>query len=103
MKKAVITTGGKQYIVAKGDVIDVELLKEDKTVSFEPLMIYEDGKPIVGTPVVKDAKVTGKITDKELKADKVTAIRFKAKKRVHKTKGHRQRFTRVEITGITSK
>jgi|SRR5680860_798525 len=103
MKKAVITTGGKQYIVAKGDVIDVELLKEDKAVSFEPLMIYEDGKPVIGTPFVEGAKVTAKVLDKELKSDKVTAIRFKAKKRVHKTKGHRQKFTRVEITDIISK
>jgi large subunit ribosomal protein L21 len=103
MKKAVITTGGKQYIVTKGDVIGVELLKDDRTVSFKPLIIYEDGKPTIGTPVVEGAKVTAKIIDKELKADKVTAIRFKAKKRVHKTKGHRQKFTRVEITGITSK
>ncbi len=103
MKKAVITTGGKQYIVAKGDLIDVELLKEDKTVSFEPLMIYEDGKPTIGAPIVEGVEVTAKIIDKELKSDKVTAIRFKAKKRVHKTKGHRQKFTRVEITGITSR
>lgn len=103
MKKAVITTGGKQYIVAKGDVIDVELLNSDKNLSFDPLMVYEDKKPTIGTPVVEGVKVTAKVLDKELKSDKVTSIRFKAKKRVNKTKGHRQKYSRVEITGITSK
>lgn len=103
MKKAVITTGGKQYIVAKGDVIEVELVGDKKTLSFEPLMVYEGGKSEVGTPAVKGAKVSAKVLDAELKADKVTSIRFKAKKRVNKKKGHRQPYSRLEITSITSK
>ncbi len=103
MKKAVITTGGKQYIVSKGDVIDIELIKEKDTVSFKPLLIYGDGEPKIGQPVIEGAKVTAKILEDEVKGDKVTAIRFKAKKRVHKTKGHRQKFTRIEITSITAK
>ncbi len=51
MKKAVITTGGKQYIVAKGDVIDVELVGDVKTLSFDPLLIYEGEKSEIGTPI----------------------------------------------------
>ena len=103
MKKAVITTGGKQYIVAKGDVIDVELVGDKKTVTFEPLMIYEGEKSEIGTPTVKGAKVSAKVVNAELKAEKVTSIRFKAKKRVNKKKGHRQPYSRLEITSITSK
>ncbi len=103
MKKAVITTGGKQYIVAKGDVIDVELVGDKKTLSFEPLMIYEGEKSEIGTPTVKGAKVNAKVLESELKSDKVTSIRFKAKKRVNKKKGHRQPYSRIEITSISSK
>ena len=100
MKKAVIETGGKQYIVAKGDELDVELLGGDaKTVSFEPLMVYEGADVKVGTPTVEGAKVSAKVLE-EVKGDKVTAIRFKAKKRVHKTQGHRQRYSRIQITDI---
>ena len=91
MKKAVITTGGKQYIVAKGDVIDVELVGDVKTISFEPLLIYEGEKSSVGAPTVEGAKVTAKVLETSLQADKVTSIRFKAKKRVNKKKGHRQK------------
>ncbi|HPD98729.1 MAG TPA: 50S ribosomal protein L21, partial [Candidatus Saccharibacteria bacterium] len=58
MKKAVITTGGKQYIVAEGDTLQVELLSEDKTVTFEPLLVIDGDKTLVGTPVVTGAKVT---------------------------------------------
>lgn len=103
MKKAVITTGGKQYIVTKGDVIDVELVGDKKTLSFEPLMIFEGEKSEIGTPTVKGTKVSAKVLETELRADKVTSIRFKAKKRVNKKKGHRQPFSRIEITSISSK
>ncbi len=103
MKKAVITTGGKQYIVAKGDVIDVELVGDAKTVSFEPLLVYEGEKSIIGTPTVAGAKVAAKVIENNLQADKVTSIRFKAKKRVNKKKGHRQKYSKLEITSITSK
>ncbi len=103
MKKAVITTGGKQYIVAKGDVIDVELVGDVKTLSFDPLLIYEGEKSEIGTPIVEGARVTAKVIENNLQADKVTSIRFKAKKRVNKKKGHRQRYAKLEITAITSK
>ncbi len=103
MKKAVITTGGKQYIVAKGDVIDVELIGDSKTVSFEPLLVYEDKKTTIGTPTIGGAKVTAEVTESNLQAKKVTSIRFKAKKRVNKKKGHRQRYSKLKITDVISK
>ena len=94
MKKAVIATGGKQYLVAEGETVEVELLHADgKTVDFEPLLVIDGDKVSVGAPTVAKAKVSAEIVDDEVKGDKVLAIRYKAKKRVHKVHGHRQRHT----------
>ncbi len=101
MKKAVIATGGKQYLVAEGETLELELLKaEGKTASFTPLLVIDGDKVSVGTPEVSGAKVTAEIVEADIKADKVTAIRYKAKKRVHKVRGHRQHHTVVKITKI---
>lgn len=100
MKKAVIATGGKQYIVAVGDEVEVELLGDAKTVDFEPLMIIDGEKSVVGTPTVKGAKVSATVKDAAVKADKVMAIRYKAKKRVHTVRGHRQQHTVITIDKI---
>jgi len=103
MKKAVIQTGGKQYIVAEGETLHVELLKgAGKTVSFEPLLVLDGGTTQVGTPAVPKAIVTAEIVEADAQADKVTAIRYKAKKRVHKVHGHRQHQTVLKVTKITS-
>jgi len=100
MKKAVIATGGKQYIVSEGETLEVELLhSDDKTVTFEPLLVIDGEKIEVGTPTVK-AKVSAEIVESDVKADKVMAIRYKAKKRVHKVHGHRQHQTVIKITKI---
>lgn len=101
MKKAVITTGAKQYIVSEGEVIEIELLKDiKKEVSFEPLMIIDGDKVSVGKPIVKDVKVTATVIDPDKQANKVTSIRYKAKKRVHTVRGHRQRHTILKISKI---
>ena len=101
MKKAVIATGGKQYVVSEGDTVTIERLKAtDNTVQFEAMLIVDGDKTVVGTPLVKDAVVKATIVDDEAKADKVTAIRYKAKKRVHKVQGHRQLQTVVKIESI---
>lgn len=101
MKKAVIQTGGKQYIVAVGETLNIELLNtEDKTVSFEPLMIIDGDSVLVGAPLVAKASVTADIVEADKQADKVTSIRYKAKKRVHKVRGHRQHQTIIKITKI---
>lgn len=101
MKKAVIATGGKQYIVTEGETVEVELLHADgKKVTFEPLLVIDSDAITVGTPSVAKASVTAEIVEDEVKADKVTAIRYKAKKRVHKVRGHRQRHTVIKITKI---
>lgn len=102
MKKAIITSGGKQYLVSKDDQIDVDLLNTDKkTVSFEPLLVFDDKDIKVGTPVVEGAKVTAEITSVDKQADKVTSIRYKAKKRVRKVRGHRQRHATIKISAIS--
>lgn len=101
MKKAVIATGGKQYLVAEGETLEVELLKQEgKTASFQPLLVIDGDKVSVGAPEVTGASVSAEIVEAEVKADKVTAIRYKAKKRVHKVRGHRQRHTLIKVTKI---
>lgn len=102
MKKAVIATGGKQYLVAEGETLEIELLKdnEGKTATFTPLLVIDGDKTSVGTPEVSGTKVTADIVEADVQADKVTAIRYKAKKRVHKVRGHRQRHTVIKIKKI---
>ncbi len=102
MKKAVIATGGKQYLVTEGETVEVELLHaDDKKVTFDPLLVIDGDSVSVGAPTVDKAKVAAEVVEDEVKADKVTAIRYKAKKRVHKVRGHRQRHTVIKITKIS--
>ena len=101
MKKAVITTGGKQYLVQEGEKLNVELLNSDKkTAEFEALMVIDGDTVTVGTPTVDKVKVTADITEADIQADKVTSIRYKAKKRVRTVRGHRQRQTVLTIKKI---
>ena len=102
MKKAVISTGGKQYLVKEGETLEVELLKsESKTSTFVPLLVIDGDKTSVGTPEVSGVKVTAEIIADQVSADKVTSIRYKAKKRVHTVRGHRQKHTQIKITKIS--
>lgn len=101
MKKAVIMTGGKQYLVAAGEQVDVELLHSDKkTTKFDALLVVDGDKVNIGLPTVKDVSVTAEIVAADVQQDKVTSIRYKAKKRVHTVRGHRQRYTTLKITSI---
>lgn len=101
MKKAVISTGGKQYIVKEGDILEVELIKkESKNPTFVPLMIIDGDKTTVGAPEVAAGKVTTELVTPEVLADKVTSVRYKAKKRVHKVRGHRQKLAQIKILKI---
>jgi large subunit ribosomal protein L21 len=101
MKKAVIQTGGKQYLVKEGETIKVELLKDaGKTAEFEVLMVIDGDSYQVGAPLVAKAKVTADVVEADVQADKVTSIRYKAKKRVRTVKGHRQHQTVLKIKSI---
>lgn len=99
-KKAIIQTGGKQYVVAEGDTLNVELLKADKNVTFEPLLVIDGDKTTVGAPTVAKVSVTAEVVADDVQADKVTSIRYKAKKRVRTVRGHRQHQTVLKITKI---
>lgn len=100
MKKAVIVSGGHQFIVSERETLKVDLVGDKKTLKFEPLMIIDGDKVKVGTPVVKDAVVEAKVVKESVKDDKVTSIRYKAKKRVNKKRGHRQQHSVIQITKI---
>lgn len=103
MTFAVIKTGGKQYKVSEGDVLMIEKLAGAKDeVSFEEVLLVSDGdKAKIGQPTVSGAKVTAKVLG-EGKGEKKMVFKFKAKTRQRKKKGHRQPFTKVQITKITA-
>lgn len=101
MKKAVIATGGKQYLVAEGETLDVELIKDTNgKLTFEPLLVIDGDKSTVGAPTVANIKVAATIVAADTQQDKVTSIRYKAKKRVRTVRGHRQRLTTLKIESI---
>ncbi len=100
--KAVIVTGGKQYTVSEGDVLYIEKLnaEAETTVNFQQVLAVLDGENTkVGTPVVEGASVEAKVL-KNGKAKKIHVLKYKAKKGEKKKIGHRQPYTKVEITKI---
>ena len=100
--KAVIVTGGKQYTVAEGDVLFVEKLnaEAESTVKFDQVLAVLDGENTkIGAPVVEGAAVEAKVV-KNGKGKKITVLKYKAKKNEKKKIGHRQPYTKVEITKI---
>ncbi|MFZ2275468.1 MAG: 50S ribosomal protein L21 [Candidatus Nanogingivalis sp.] len=101
MKKAVVKVGGKQFIVSEKETLLVDLLPQGtKELELDALMLIDGDKVEVGTPVVKGVKVSAKVVDELVKGEKIRVIRYKAKKRVHKENGHRQKYTKIEITSI---
>lgn len=99
--KAVIKVGGKQYIVAEKETLLVDRLPDGtKELETDALLTIDGDKTAVGTPVVKGVKVSAKVVEPEVKGDKLRVIRYKSKKRVHKENGHRQQYSRIEITSI---
>jgi large subunit ribosomal protein L21 len=108
MEIAIIETGGKQYTVAKGDLIRIEKLaavegvehKEGDKVVFDKVLLVDDGKDTtIGTPYIEKARVTATIA-KIGRAQKVTVIHYKQKSRYFKKAGHRQPYFAVKIEGV---
>ncbi len=100
---AVIETGGKQYRVQKGDVLDVELLAGnpgDKVTISRVLAVSNGTDLSVGTPEVKGASVSAEVV-KHLRADKVIAFRKKRRKGYKKKQGHRQNMTQIKVEAIS--
>ena len=101
---AIIESCGKQYKVSEGDVVFFEKLdtEEGKKVTFKDVVLVSDDKKVeVGAPYVKGAKVEGKVVEHG-KGKKIVVYKYKAKKNYRRTQGHRQPFTKVEITKIAT-
>ena len=98
---AIIAAGGKQYRVSQGDVIYIEKVNQDvdSTISFDVLMVENNGDVKVGNPVIAGAKVEGKVVA-QVKGEKIIIYKYKSKKNYHRKAGHRQQYTKVEITAI---
>ena len=100
--KAIIVTGGKQYTVAEGDILFVEKLgaEAEEVIKFDQVLAVLDGENTkIGAPVVDGAAVEAKVV-KNGKGKKIHVIKYKAKKGQKKHIGHRQPYTKVEITTI---
>ncbi|MGB1881648.1 MAG: 50S ribosomal protein L21 [Gammaproteobacteria bacterium] len=99
---AVIKTGGKQYRVSPGDKLNVETLPADagSDVNFEEVLLLSDGDTVdVGTPYVNGARVTAKVLEHG-RGEKIRIVKFRRRKHYRRQMGHRQNYTRVEITGV---
>ena len=100
---AVIKTGGKQHIVAEGEILKVEKLKASKGEPIDitdVLLIEKDGEVTLGSPFIEGAKVTAKIL-RHGKTDKVTIIKMKRRKDYRKKQGHRQNYSEIQIEQIS--
>ncbi len=99
---AIIESCGKQYKVSEGDVVFFEKLDTElgKKVTFKEVVLVSDDKKVeVGAPYIKGAKVEGKVVEHG-KGKKIIVYKYKAKKNYRRTQGHRQPYTKVQITKI---
>ena len=97
--KAIIETGGKQYYVEEGTILYVEKLdvEADKTVNFDKVLMVNG---VAGRPYVDGAKVTAKVV-KHGKNKKILVYKYRQKKKYRKLQGHRQPYTKLEVTKIS--
>jgi large subunit ribosomal protein L21 len=103
MAYAIIKTGGRQYRVAEGDTLDVDLLEIDagKIATFGEVLFHADGKHLThGDPLIAGAKVTAEVLEQR-KDKKVIAFKYRRRKGYHRTVGHRRKLTRVKIKSIS--
>lgn len=99
--KAVVKISGKQYLVSEKESLLVDLLPEGtKELTLDALLVIDGDKVSVGKPLVKGVSVKAEVVEPVVKGDKLRIIRYKAKKRVHKETGHRQKYSRVQIISI---
>jgi len=104
MQYAIIKTGGKQYKVATGDVIEVEKLdvEEGKETTISDVLFFSDGKASKsGATALKGASVVAEVVAQK-KDKKVIAYKFRRRKGYHRTVGHRRKLTKLKITSITA-
>ena len=99
--KAVVKISGKQYVVAEKETLMVDLLPEGtKELDLDVLMVIDGDNVTVGTPVVKGVKLKAKVVDPKVAGEMLRIIRYKSKKRVNTQTGHRQKYTKIEVTSI---
>ena len=100
---AIITAGNKQYRVSQGDVIYIDKVNQenDTTITFDVLLVENEGDVKVGNPTIAGAKVEGKVVA-QVKGEKIKIYKYKSKKNYHRRAGHRQPYTKVEITAINA-
>ncbi len=99
--KAVVIIGGKQHIVAEKETLMVDLLPEGtKELTLDALLVIDGDTTTVGSPTVKGVKVVAKVIDPKVAGDKLRIIRYKSKKRVNTQTGHRQKYSKIEITSV---
>lgn len=101
---AVIATGGKQYRVSEGDVIQIEKLSADEgsDVSFDNILMVGEGDDVkIGAPYVDGCKVTATVQS-QMRGKKIEIVKFRRRKHHQKRTGHRQYLTKVQITGISA-
>lgn len=104
MSYAIIQTGGKQYRVAEGDILDVEKLSLEpgQSTTFTDILMIADGDKVsVGAPFVNKASVKAEVVD-QWKDEKVIAFKFRRRKGYHRTVGHRRQLTKLKITSIAA-
>ncbi|CCH28746.1 50S ribosomal protein L21 [Actinosynnema sp. NPDC050436] len=102
---AIVKTGGKQYKVAVGDIVEVEKLEGEPGTEINfpaPLLVVDGSDVTADADALGKISVTGKVVE-QTKGPKIRIHKFKNKTGYHKRQGHRQKLTRVEVTGITGK
>jgi large subunit ribosomal protein L21 len=99
---AIVRTGGKQYKVAEGDVIEVEKLEAEPgaRVDLQPILVVDDGSVTHEADKLATVSVTAEVVGQQ-KGPKIRIHKFKNKTRYHKRMGHRQKLTQLKITGVT--
>lgn len=98
---AIIETGGKQFCVEEGDILDVELLDVEKEVKFDVLFFQNGSEQKIGFPHVPKHVVYAEVLE-EVKGPKTIAFKYKRRKNYRRTVGHRQKYSRIKITKIAA-
>ena len=100
---AIISAGNKQYKVSQGETIYIDKVNQadGSAISFDAILMGNDGDVKIGTPVVEGVKVEGKVVG-QIRGEKIVVYKYKSKKNYHRRAGHRQPYTKVEITAINA-
>jgi large subunit ribosomal protein L21 len=101
MAYAIIRTGGRQYRVAEGDTVDVDLLDVEagKTATLDYVLLFADGEKVTHGSPIEGAKVTAEVVEHR-KDKKVVAFKYRRRKGYHRTVGHRRKLTRLKIKSL---